>query len=360
MKVGSWIIIFQHIKLGVEPFVTVAGVVSSGVVGSGIGGAGEVVTNITTGVILVGSSHCSPAADTMTKLPMSSSCDSAAANLKQVVKTYTPSVIYSKDSKDDKHRTKKNLGRRRFRGIKRHRADASHTSSLLSPPHSPRSHASQSSGISSMPRTCPSPDLSTDSECESNTKRPRYEVMPYTPEMSIASGATSSSTESYEEKKQRYMKTAAALRQSGLLDITMKTADLLRKNQELQRSIEALQNETRNFVTSVLSNKENRPLLQTITSRAQLYELVVPGSQSIMAVSAIPALSTPATTQPSLEAALEAPPVDPVLTKPSRSQQLDSSGDSSSSSPDQSSPTPNTSSSDPNSDTSLQSDDNES
>lgn len=328
----------QPVKLGVPAFITLAGVVGSGVVGSGIGGEQGVTTVF------------SPA-DTMTKLPNSASpCDTSVA-LRQVAKMYTPSIIYT--SKDEKHRTKKNLGRRRFLGMKRNRTEVSHTT-MLSPPHSPRSHYSQSSGISSMHRTCPSEDLSTDSESESNMKKPRYELNPYdTPAMSMASSSntTTSSSESYEEKKQRYLKTAAALRQSGLLDITMKTADLLRKNQELQKSIEALQNETRNFVTSVLSNKENRPLLQSITSRAQLYELVVPGSQSIMSVSAIPSLSAPVT-QPSLEA--------PPVTQPGTlAQQLDNSGDSSSSNPDQSSPTPNTSSSDPNSDTSLQSDDNE-
>lgn len=66
-----------------------------------------------------------------------------------------------------------------------------------------------------------------------------------------------------------------ALRQSGLLDITMKTAELLRKNQELQREIEKLQRETKNFVLSVLSNPENSHILDNIRSGAQLYEVGV-------------------------------------------------------------------------------------
>ncbi|KAG0722713.1 CLOCK-interacting pacemaker [Chionoecetes opilio] len=93
------------------------------------------------------------------------------------------------------------------------------------------------------------------------------------------------SRESYTSRKKRFMRTAEALRQSGLLDITMKTADLLRKNQELQREIEDLQRQTKKFVRSVLSNPENRQTLENIRSGAQLYEVVVPGSQGIMSVS---------------------------------------------------------------------------
>lgn len=283
----------------------------------------------------------------MTLPKMANPCDSV---IREAAKMFTPS-IYTKDSSHI--RTKKNLERRRFRGIKRHRTDNSSTTGLLSPPHSPRSHVSGSSLSSLSLHRTPSMDLSTDSDAEDNPKKPRFELVPYTPEMSIASSCTTttSSMESSDGRKQRYLKTASALRQSGLLDITMKTADLLRKNQELQRSIEALQQETRDFVTSVLSNKENRPLLTSITSRAQLYELVVPGSQNIMAVSAIPAAlespHSPTTTTGSL-----LPPATTILPP----AELDSS----SSSPDHSSSRPNTSSSDPQSDSCSLSDDNES
>ena len=65
------------------------------------------------------------------------------------------------------------------------------------------------------------------------------------------------------------------MRESGLLNITMKTAELLRKNQELQREIENLQKETKNFVVSVLSNPENSPVLEDIKSHSQLYEVII-------------------------------------------------------------------------------------
>lgn len=53
----------------------------------------------------------------------------------------------------------------------------------------------------------------------------------------------------------------------------MKTAELLRKNHDLQREIEDLQRQTKNFVLSVLSNPENRHILENIRSGAQLYEV---------------------------------------------------------------------------------------
>ncbi|XP_066989556.1 uncharacterized protein Cipc isoform X2 [Macrobrachium rosenbergii] len=109
-----------------------------------------------------------------------------------------------------------------------------------------------------------------------------------------SAGSSSSSSgkarESYESRRKRFLRTAEALRHSGLLDITMKTAQLLRKNQELQKEIENLQKETRSFVLSVLTNPENRPILDSIRSQAQLYEVVVPGSQGIMSVSSTASL----------------------------------------------------------------------
>ncbi|XP_022192465.1 uncharacterized protein LOC111050449 isoform X2 [Nilaparvata lugens] len=43
----------------------------------------------------------------------------------------------------------------------------------------------------------------------------------------------------------------------GLMRITMSTMDLLKRNQQLQSSLSALQAETRAFIKSVLSNPEN-------------------------------------------------------------------------------------------------------
>merc|ERR1712020_419417 len=60
------------------------------------------------------------------------------------------------------------------------------------------------------------------------------------------------------EKQERLTRTAQVLSESGLLDVTLQTADLLRKNQELQKDIDKLKEETQAFVESVLRNPENR------------------------------------------------------------------------------------------------------
>ncbi|XP_045611018.1 uncharacterized protein Cipc isoform X2 [Procambarus clarkii] len=132
----------------------------------------------------------------------------------------------------------------------------------------------------------PLSDSSSDSEQDEIAKRMCLgsRVLPDTD-----TETTTSIKESCASRRRRFMRTAEALRQSGLLDITMKTAELLRKNQKLQREIENLQKETRSFVLSVLSNPENRHILDNIHSGVQLYEVVVPGSQRIMSVSTHPA-----------------------------------------------------------------------
>lgn len=58
-------------------------------------------------------------------------------------------------------------------------------------------------------------------------------------------------------KAKRYNKTAEALKMSGLMDITMKTADLLKKNKQLQTEMDSLKKDSSNFLQSVLENPEN-------------------------------------------------------------------------------------------------------
>lgn len=50
------------------------------------------------------------------------------------------------------------------------------------------------------------------------------------------------------------------LSKSGLLEITMKTAELMRQNQQLNKELKQLKKETQDFVQSVLSNPENAKL----------------------------------------------------------------------------------------------------
>ncbi|KDR16750.1 hypothetical protein L798_09278 [Zootermopsis nevadensis] len=57
-------------------------------------------------------------------------------------------------------------------------------------------------------------------------------------------------------------------RRESLLDITVRTVNLIRRNQQLQHRLAALQAETRAFVRSVLNNPENRAIRElTLKSR---------------------------------------------------------------------------------------------
>ncbi|XP_042211537.1 CLOCK-interacting pacemaker-like [Homarus americanus] len=167
-------------------------------------------------------------------------------------------------------------------GVKRHFSELSPDSPQPQSPGTPEAaRRPKKKRIASRP----SPDQDTDTDEEEIAKRVCLEC----PASSDTDCETTSSIRgSYASRRRRFLRTAQVLRQSGLLNITMKTAELLRKNQVLQREIENLQRETRTFVLSVLSNPENRHILDNIRSGAQLYEVVVPGSQRIMSVSTHP------------------------------------------------------------------------
>lgn len=64
-------------------------------------------------------------------------------------------------------------------------------------------------------------------------------------------------------KYKRYNKTAEALKMSGLMDITMKTADLLKKNKQLEIEIDLLKKDSKDFLQSVLDNPENHLIRDT-------------------------------------------------------------------------------------------------
>ena len=60
------------------------------------------------------------------------------------------------------------------------------------------------------------------------------------------------------EKRARFERTADMLAKSGLLDITMKTAELIRSNQQAKNDLMKLKVEIDEFVQKVLSNPENQ------------------------------------------------------------------------------------------------------
>jgi len=65
-------------------------------------------------------------------------------------------------------------------------------------------------------------------------------------------------------KSKRYNKTADALKRSGLMDVTMKTAELLQRNRSLQKQIHDLNKESLSFMTDVLQNPENEGIRDKI------------------------------------------------------------------------------------------------
>lgn len=67
-------------------------------------------------------------------------------------------------------------------------------------------------------------------------------------------------------KAKRYNKTAEALKMSGLMDITMKTAELLKKNKELQKEMDKLKRDSKEFLQTVLDNPENHQIRDTYFS----------------------------------------------------------------------------------------------
>ena len=60
------------------------------------------------------------------------------------------------------------------------------------------------------------------------------------------------------EKRARFERTADMLAKSGLLDITMKTAELIRSNQQAKNELMQLKLEIDQFVQKVLANPENQ------------------------------------------------------------------------------------------------------
>lgn len=68
-------------------------------------------------------------------------------------------------------------------------------------------------------------------------------------------------------KAKRYNRTAEALKVSGLMDITMKTAELLKKNKQLQNELDMLKKDSREFLQTVLDNPENHHLRDTLFSQ---------------------------------------------------------------------------------------------
>lgn len=92
------------------------------------------------------------------------------------------------------------------------------------------------------------------------------------------------------EKRARFERTADMLARSGLLDITMKTAELLRSNQQARQELVQLKQEIDEFTRSVLANPENqsgslRPAARTLfTANPLSGDLEIPASPKVSVI----------------------------------------------------------------------------
>ena len=69
-------------------------------------------------------------------------------------------------------------------------------------------------------------------------------------------------------KCKRYKRTHEALQSSGLLDVTMKTAELMKRNRQLQKDIKDFKKETVEFLKSVLQNPENKEYVKVMHGKS--------------------------------------------------------------------------------------------
>ncbi|KAH9499634.1 hypothetical protein Btru_074318 [Bulinus truncatus] len=69
-------------------------------------------------------------------------------------------------------------------------------------------------------------------------------------------------------KEHRFKKTADALQKSGLWDVAMKTGNLIKRNQELQRELEEFRADALTFLKSVIKNPQNRDFIKNVLNNA--------------------------------------------------------------------------------------------
>eukprot|EP00092_Neocalanus_flemingeri_P059507 GFUD01071148.1.p1 GENE.GFUD01071148.1~~GFUD01071148.1.p1 ORF type:complete len:151 (+),score=40.10 GFUD01071148.1:42-494(+) len=99
------------------------------------------------------------------------------------------------------------------------------------------------------------------------------------------------------EKRARFERTADMLAKSGLLDITMKTADLIRSNQQAQNELIQLKAEIEQFTKSVLANPENqdsnRSAARSVFLANPLNSEEVPASPKVSVIKMLPSPMPP-------------------------------------------------------------------
>jgi hypothetical protein len=76
------------------------------------------------------------------------------------------------------------------------------------------------------------------------------------------------------QRNRRFERTRSALQQSGLLDVTMNTADLMKCNRTLDSELVQLRKSTHDLLRSILNNPQNRPLREFLLLKKKERELL--------------------------------------------------------------------------------------
>jgi len=108
-----------------------------------------------------------------------------------------------------------------------------------------------------------------------------------TTEPTTSSSASMSTKERDKLKSEKYARIKFQLSKTGLLGITYKTKELLRKNKELQKDLDGLKQQAHHLVQSVLANPENQNLLRGSSHDTASTARAIASSTSAAAAAAI-------------------------------------------------------------------------
>ena len=90
--------------------------------------------------------------------------------------------------------------------------------------------------------------------------------------LSSHSSSASKSTET-PQRKRRFERTRSALQQSGLLDITMSIADLMKSSRKLDEEVAQLRRNSQDLLRSILNNPQNSPLREFLLQKHKEREM---------------------------------------------------------------------------------------
>lgn len=85
-------------------------------------------------------------------------------------------------------------------------------------------------------------------------------------------------------KEHRFKRTADALQKSGLWEVAMKTGNLIKRNQEIQRELEQFRSDALAFLKSVIKNPQDRDTIKNVLNNALTTNINSHNTTSVMTV----------------------------------------------------------------------------